>query len=294
MKTLKYLWKTSLQKICNVKVATFFITFLMLSWTYDQPYLQFVQEKQYPISWCIFPFYMTSCSILLFFYLGIVYIHSDIPFMQQINMYQVIRTGRGCWAISQIAGILLRSFSAVLLLVIASVLPFIGNIDFSIGWGKVIKTLASKRGIDDYGLKFEQARALEFRFLYEILDKYSPGQLMILTITICTLICTFLGVMMFMISLYFGKILAVAVSLMHVAGLYIIQNASGEWKLSAAYFVPTYWAEIAASETITHGRYSLPSLSYILAFLCISITIMTAIIYWKIKHVELNWENEDA
>ena len=43
MKTLKYIMKTSAQKIFNVKFATFCAAFLILSWTYDQPYLQFVK-----------------------------------------------------------------------------------------------------------------------------------------------------------------------------------------------------------------------------------------------------------
>lgn len=291
MKTLKYIWKTSIQKIWNVKVGTFCIVLLILSWTYDQPYLQFVQENNYPISWCIFPFHMTSYSILLFFYLGIMYIHSDVPFMQHINMYQVIRTGRRRWAIGQIAGILVRSLTAVILTAVFAALPFIGNIDFSVGWGKVVKTLASKRGFEGWG--FKDGTMLEFRFFYEILDKYSPIQLMILTIVICTLICTFLGVLMFLISLYFNKIFAVAAALMSVAALFIVENTFGEGKQIAAHFVPTYWAEIALSETITSGRYRLPSLTYILTFLCISIVMMSAFIYWKVRHVEFDWENED-
>lgn len=292
MKTFKYIWKTSHQKICNVRFGSFVIVFMILSWTYDQPYLQFVLEKNYPISWCIFPFYMTSYSILLCFYLGIMYIHSDAPFMQHINMYQVVRTGRRRWAVGQIVGISVRSFTAVALAAISAVLPFTGNIDFSTGWGKVIKTIASKRGIEKVGVG--TGATLEFRFFYETLDKYSPIQLMLLTIAICTLICTFLGVMMFLISLYSNKIFAVAGALMSVAALFIVENMGAKGKLIAAHFVPTYWAEIALSETITHGRYRLPSLTYIFTFLCISIAIMSIIIYWKIKHVEFNWENEDV
>ena len=56
MKTLKYIMKTSAQKIFNVKFATFCAAFLILSWTYDQPYRQLVKEKNNPISWFIFPF----------------------------------------------------------------------------------------------------------------------------------------------------------------------------------------------------------------------------------------------
>lgn len=292
MKTLKYIMKTSAQKIFNVKFATFCAAFLILSWTYDQPYLQFVKEKNYPISWCIFPFYMSSFGILSIFYVGIVYIHSDVPFMQHINMYQVIRTGRERWALSQIAGILIRSFFAVILSAIAAVLPFWGHIEFSTDWGKVIKTLASQRA--DAGFGFGMGQMLDFRFHYGILGKFTPVQLMIITVLICTLICTFLGILMFLISLYAGKILAVAVTMMSVVALFIVENIYGEWKLIVAHVVPTYWAEVALSATPVSGRYRIPSLTYIFTFLIVAVVFMSVIIFCKVKHTEFHWENEDA
>lgn len=292
MKTLKYTMKASIQKIFNVKVATFCAAILILSWSYDQPYLRFVQEKNHPISWCIFPFYMSSFGILSIFYFGIIYIHSDVPFMQHINMYQVIRTGRGRWAMGQIGSILVRSFFAVIVSATAAVLPFAGNIEFSAEWGKIIKTLASQRADERFG--FETRQALDFRFHYQILGEYSPVQLMVITILVCTLICTFLGILMFLISLYAGKMIAVAGALMSAVSLFIVENIYGEGKLIAAHFVPTYWAEVALSATPVSGRYRLPSLSYIFTFLVVAIAAMSVIIYWKVKRVEFNWENEDA
>lgn len=292
MKTLKYIMKTSTQKIFNVKMATFCVAFLILSWTYDQPYLQYVKEKAYPISWCIFPFYMTSYGILSIFYVGIVYIHSDVPFMQHINMYQVIRTGRRRWAISQIAGILLRSFFSVIVSAIAAVLPFLGYIELSTDWGKVIKTLALQREEDYFG--FEMGQALDFRFFYGILKRFTPVQLMIITILICTLICTFLGVLMFLISLYASKIIAIAVTMMSVVALFIVENAWGAWKLIVAHFVPTYWAEVALSETPVSGRFRIPSLTYMFTFLLIALILMSILIFYRVKHMEFHWENQDA
>ena len=46
-------------------------------------------------------------------------------------------------------------------------------------------------------------------------------------------------------SLYAGKILAVAVTMMSVVALFIVENIYGEWKLIVAHVVPTYWAEVA-------------------------------------------------
>lgn len=292
MKTLQYAVKTSLQKILNVKMAIFCAAILILSWTYDQPYLQFVREKDYPISWCIFPFQMTSHFILTIFYFGIIYINSDAPFLQHVNMYQVIRTGRGRWAAGQIGGILIRAFLAVLTMAVAAVLPFAGRIEFSGEWGKVVKSLASQRGEDGYG--FGLGQRLEFRFFYEILNEFTPVQLMLITVLICTLICTFLGVWMFLAGLYAGKVVAVATALAWVAALFIVENIHGLWKLRAAHFVPTYWAEVALLNTLESGNYRLPSLAYMFAVLGIAILVMSALAYRKIRHMEFNWENEDA
>ena len=291
MKTLQYTLKTSLQKIFCVKTGIFCAAFLILAWTYDQPYLQFVKEKEYPISWCVFPFYMTSYSILSIFYFGIIYINSDVPFLQHVNMYQVIRVGRKRWAFGQVGGILLRSFFAVAFSAFAAILPFIGRLEFSGEWGKMIKTLSAQRGADNYGM--DAGQTLEFRFFYEILNEFTPVQLMLITILLCTLICTFLGVLMLLISLSAGKIAGVVSALVFVAALFVVENVNGPWKLRIAHFVPTYWAEVALLKTIANGRFRLPPLWYMFTVLVLAILIMSVLIYRKAKHMEFHWENED-
>lgn len=82
---------------------------------------------------------------------------------------------------------------------------------------------------------------LDFRFHYGILGKFTPVQLMIITVLICTLICTFLGILCFLSVCMPGKILAVAVTMMSVVALFIVENIYGEWKLIVAHVVPTYW-----------------------------------------------------
>lgn len=292
MKTLQYTLRTSQQKLINSRAAIVCVTFLILSWTYDQIYLEFVWEKAYPINWCILPFQFTSCHNLIMFYLGIIYLNADVPFLQHQNMYQVIRTGRGRWAIGQMGGIALRSFGAVITTAIAAVLPFAGYIEFSAEWGKVIRTLASQRGTDNFG--FETAERIDFRFFYQILEKYTPVQLMTITVLLLTLICIFIGLFMFLLSLFAGKITAAAGALSFVIALFIVENTNGPWKPVVSHFIPTYWGEVALIESPVSGRYRLPSLEYMFTFLIVTITVMSAIIYQKVKRMEFNWENEDA
>ena len=68
MKTLKYIMKTSLQKIFNVKFITFCIAFLILSWTYDQP--EFYQEKDIPFPGVFFLLICHHGGFCLFFILA--------------------------------------------------------------------------------------------------------------------------------------------------------------------------------------------------------------------------------
>lgn len=94
MKVVQYILKNTVLKIFNSKVGTFAVVMLVTAWSYNQPLKQYVHEMNYPVSWCLFPFIMCNFSFLSLFWFGIIYINSDVPFMQQINMYQILRIGR--------------------------------------------------------------------------------------------------------------------------------------------------------------------------------------------------------
>ena len=96
-------------------------------------------------------------------------------------------------AVGQLVGIGIRSFFLVAVSAAAVVLPFWGRLEFSSDWGKLIYTLASIRKSNG----FYSERLVEFRFHYEILLEYTPLELMGLTILLCTLILTLLGLLMF-------------------------------------------------------------------------------------------------
>lgn len=61
-----------------------------------------------------------------------------------------------------------------------------------------------------------------------------------------------------------------------------------------AFFVPTVWAQAARIATPSLSFYWMPSLSYMLGFLLLVTGIMAALILYKVKHVEFNWENDDV
>lgn len=285
----KYIGKTSIIKIFNIKMGTFILILLATAWSYDQPYLEFIRKNNHPISWCIFPFFLASFGFLAIFYFCVIYINSDVPFMQHANMYQMIRIGRRRWVIGQIGGIFVRSFVITVLTAAISMFPFLGRIELTNEWGKVVHTLASQGPMSEFSL----SNNLQFRFFYEILGKFNPLQLMGISIILCTLICTFLGIVMFLISLFAERVFAVSGAFAFVLLLFFVQNSSSSEHQILSYFVPTYWAEVALIATPTSGYYRMPSISYMLTFLIIGIVVMSAVSYLRVKYIEFNWENED-
>lgn len=286
MKQFQYIWKTSILKICNSKVATFALILMVTCWSYNRPLNAYIDAMDYPVSWCVFPFLMSTFPFLILFWFGIIYINSDVPFMQHINMYQILRTGRRRWAIGQVGGIFLRSAAAVIFTALCTIVTLVPKIELTNDWGKLLRTAAMTDAWSVY--------EFEYIFYYEIFGEYTPLQMMGITLLICTLIAAFIGTLMFLISLYANKVLAVAGAMAMAIMLFFVINMHPQISQQLAYVVPAIWAQVVMIATPDFGFYRLPSISYMLTFLTVGIGIMTVLIVLKIKRVEFNWENDDV
>jgi hypothetical protein len=277
-KIMKYILKNTLLKIRNIKTITFAIIIAVTIWSYNHPLRELTYSIKYPVTWCVL-------SFLILFWFGIIYINSDIPYMQHSNMYQIIRTGRISWALGQLGGTFFRSFILVVFTAFCSIVSLLPQIEWSLQWGKLIHTIAMTNAAIQYNLKYV--------FYYQILGKYSPLQLMIITIVICTFISMFLSSLMFMISLYFNHILAVSITAALTIMLFFVVNIHPKIRYILAKFIPTVWAKVVQVNSPVLGYYWVPSIKYMFAFLLIGNIILIILILIKVKKCEFNWENED-
>lgn len=285
MRLMSYIVKSARMKFVNIKVCMFVLLMVFSCWNLSEPVRRFAYDVDYPVSWCVFPFFWTNFSFLILFWFGIVYVNSDVPFLQHINMYQMIRTGRINWGIGQIGGIFLRSLFCTLFLVVVSVLSISPRIDWTLEWGKGLHTIAISNA--DVYYQFE------YRILYDIMTVYSPVELFLIMISLCTLLIGFIGVWMFMISLLFNKICAVASAVVWTILPFFVINTHPMIRNIFARFVPTIWIQVCKVETADMGYYWLPSIGYMYGFLFVALSIMICVILYKIKHMEFNWDNQD-
>lgn len=162
-KIMKYILKNTLLKIRNIKTITFAIIIAVTIWSYNHPLRELTYSIKYPVTWCVFPFMISNLSFLILFWFGIIYINSDIPYMQHSNMYQIIRTGRISWALGQLGGTFFRSFILVVFTAFCSIVSLLPQIEWSLQWGKLIHTIAMTNAAIQYNLKYV--------FYYQILGK---------------------------------------------------------------------------------------------------------------------------
>ncbi len=233
----------------------------------------------------IFPFMISAGFYSLLYFALYIYFYSDAPFVQAHTMYQMIRCGRIKWGILQIENIIFSSFvfNGVGFLISAAVMfPYIS---LESGWGKVIYTLARTDAGRNYNISI---------FIpYDILRKYTPLQFLCLTLLILWLAGSFMGLMMFAVSLWLGQTAALVFSSVLVVLPIIMDDFVSAWRPYMMHLSPLSWTRMTEIGQYRYGIPLQPTITYILGTYIILCILCSAAALVKLKNVDLKWSNEE-
>ena len=96
-----------------------------------------------PVSPWYFPFLYNHGLVKLFFFLPLVLLFCNAPFIDDIQPYVLVRSGRRCWGVGQVLYVVLATAISFLFLILCTFLFMAPRLTFTTEWGKVIGTLAS-------------------------------------------------------------------------------------------------------------------------------------------------------
>lgn len=139
---IKLSWRVFIDKFFSVKTFTLLLLLGVIYHIFLSPVKDFSAFVDYPVSPWIFPFLISDVYFVILFMAAVVYFFSDVPFMKEWTLYQVIRTGRVRWVFGQIGSIILSSFVFVLFAEVISGMLLLPNIILDERWGKVLYTLS--------------------------------------------------------------------------------------------------------------------------------------------------------
>lgn len=273
---IKLSWRVFIDKFFSVKTFTLLLLLGVIYHIFLSPVKDFSAFVDYPVSPWIFPFLISDVYFVILFMAAVVYFFSDVPFMKEWTLYQVIRTGRVRWVFGQIGSIILSSFVFVLFAEVISGMLLLPNIILDEGWGKVLYTLS----ITNAGSEYQIA----FLISYDIISRFEPVQAVGLSVLISSFVILFLGLWMFTISLYVSRLWANVTAMLFVILPIVIENI-GDDVTWLVYCSPVSWMRIS--------EVNVSSISGMIGGLLLACVILSGAIIWKIIRVDFEVTKEN-
>ena len=281
---LNFAWKLFLAKLLSMKTLTLLLLLGILYHIFLSPVKSFSQSVNYPVCPWIFPFLISDIYFVILFMSAVVYYFSDVPFMKEWTMYQVIRTGRVEWACGQIGSIIFSSFAFIVIAIFETGLMLLPNITLSEGWGKVLYTLSMTNAAGEYRIPFSVS--------YDIINKFGTFQAMGISILMGGLVIMFIGLLMFSLSLYISRLWANIIAMLFVILPIVVENI-GDIVPWLVYCSPISWMRMSEIDVRSGMRWQMPTALTSSIILLIACIVLSATIIWKIHGVDFKLIKED-
>ena len=237
-----------------------------------EPLFKFAKEVGSRVTPYLLPFSFKQPFMKLVIFCSVLLIFSDAPFLTDFQVFMLSRSGKKCWYIAQMIYLALGS---IMLTVFMAVFPVVINLSvivFKSGWGKVIKTLASKQD-------FIQPIS------YGVVEYYQVDTVMVYTFTMCVLLFFFMGMVLFLCNTAFknkGVGVFIITAFILIDWLNNIINAN----VGLLWISPFSWVDISVMAYSREKWY--PSAGYAMIFLTVVNVVLVAATYIAAKKKDIN------
>jgi len=231
---------------------------------------QFARGVEINVSPWLYPFLFTQKYVKLLFFLPLILLFCDAPFIDENQPYVIARSGRIPWSIGQISYIFIASALYLLFLMVATIIINLPNLQFTMEWGKVLGTLANTNAATVAGVKTTIHSGIIYYF--------SPLQAMWFSLLLTWLASVFLGLLIYVINSISGtRILGVL-----AASFFLVLDATIIGRDNLYRFSPVSWSSIERIDI--EGTTQMPSITYIyigFALLIIGMIILAIVVNRK-------------
>lgn len=259
-----------LQRLVNPRIICIVVLVSVYIWNSFSFVSDVVKLLDTRINPLVFPFFCDDFMARIVLGLSLAFLYSDAPFVNNNQMYVLIRSKRIAWALGQIFHVIVFSGIYFMILNLVAFIVVLPNATLSTsGWGKVINTLAQT----DLTVQFNA-----IQFSYKHISLYSPIQDFVLTFLLSWGMASFIGLMMFALNLNFGKLAgALSVTILIFFDLLVYNSLGGIYR----WISPLTLSHLSALDP--QGITDLPSLTYAFCFYCVWIVLFSVIIVVTVR-----------
>ncbi len=230
---------------------------------------------EYRTNLFLYPFIFTNPVNQLLYFSGVLILFSDVPFLDKNQPYLLVRSGKTMWSMGKILYIIVACMFYHLFLLGVSVLALLGHGTLMTdGWGSVVQTMSQTSAAAEIQLQFAISAS--------ITNQYNPLSAVGYNFLLQVLASVFLGLMLFVVAIYFERTSALLLGGGVIAFDLLIINALP--------FRMNFISPISMGRLGTIDRLQitmLPSMQYAITFYLIGIMVMSGMIVWKSRKMTI-------
>lgn len=147
------------------------------------PIFDFAEQMRYRVSPCLLPFCFTHPFMKIVIFSCVIFLFADAPFMSELHLLLLSRTGKRKWHMAQILYLIICSVLYTCLIALLPVVRHLPLIALTKDWGRLIRTMSVQTDI-------------VHPVMYSVVQHYSQRTAMFYTMAVCALLTLFLGMIL--------------------------------------------------------------------------------------------------
>ena len=242
------------------------------------PLSAFSKEVGQKLTLWFIPYMFSDVYVAFILQLGVIFIFSNMPNIDSISPYEIIRAGRNIWFVSRVLYVMIASATYVLLIIIVSGIVTMPSLTICKDWGAVLSTLAQV----DVGNSYDGLIVVTMPI--QIL--YTPIEATLLSLNQFWLISIYLGFLIQFINIKFGKQNKYLGSLLALAmtfGIFFAYNMRNKYLY---HITPTIWGDLNILD-ISGTSAIYPSLIYSNIALVLISTVLVLLTYYETNKMDI-------
>lgn len=256
----------------NPKYAAVVLFQFLYLWSIFREYVRFSVDIGYkvrPWLYCLIP--SSTCFLTVF--LPILILMSDAPFRSRQQQFVLLRVGKRNWMAGQLLYMLILSFLYALILYVFSVLILLPRVEWRMGWGPLLTTVATEELHIRYSFMFLNFAAMK---------NTTPQELTLWVLGMMTAVGFFLGEITMICNLWFKKGLGTCIT----AGLCLLptiiqwMKENGSWVRLLMWVSPVSWIN---DMDLKSGMHVLPTKPFAVAAI-ITLDVLLAVLSLSLIH----------
>lgn len=273
----KYIRNNTISKIFSSRMLVIGLIQLFFQDTFLKTFYEYAKQYKENVYPFIFSLICGNLTFIMIFGFCVLYMYSDAPFMNQKEMYNIVRCGRYKWLFSQ--EIMISNLASFLVIYnyLIEVIRLFPRLSFANQWDRITMSLS-------YGTISADIAGFEM----SVLQKYSPWMSALYGIGMGILAVNLVGHIMFTFSLLISRMTAVLVGSFFAIMPIITYNSSNIY--GWVYYVsPFSWI----SPGYIVRSVSVPNLVYKIAACLVGAIICICVDCIVIKNRDFDWTVEE-